>query len=693
MRQNLIVLQEGNKDCGASSLLSIIRYYGGDISLDRLIDMTKTTKDGTNFFNIQKAAKKMGLVGTGYKADDSDFLLKIEGPFIVQFKIDSYFHFVVVYKIRDNVVTIMDPAKGKVQMDMFDFTNNWTGYIMTFEKEGDVVNVSSDRVVNKLIYSFISTNRGIILFILILSIIFTVLSCIGSLYSEVIFDKVIGSSYSNLVIVTVLFSILFIFKAITSLFRNYLIIFLNMKLDISIILSVFAKVILLPYSFFKNKCTSEVLSRISDLSCIKNFISKVIMVVFMDLFLFIGASIIVLCINSKIFFLIMIMVFIYLIVVILFNPIIKRCTLMNQINSSKINKLIIEDISSFETIKGLNIYDSVIFDFDRVYSESVNGVFYSEKISNIIIFFKEIIESICLLLVGFYCAKLIMNNSLSYGDYFSIIFLSNYIISPIKDFLSVINEYHFMRSAIIRGNSLFDVEGEETEMKDLDINGNIVINDLSFSYDNRSNILSNVNLFINDKEKVVIVGSSGSGKSTLLKILYKYLECDRGKVFVNDIDINDFNVMDIRNSFVYVSQNEMLYTKTIRDNILLGRNVSEDEYLKVIRLCSVDDIILNNPLGDKYLIEENGVNLSGGERQRIILARSLLKKSKVIMIDEGFSQIDINLERVILKNIFDYYRDRTFIIVTHRRNNIDLYDRMIRFDDDKVVNLERVKDE
>lgn len=89
------------------------------------------------------------------------------------------------------------------------------------------------------------------------------------------------------------------------------------------------------------------------------------------------------------------------------------------------------------------------------------------------------------------------------------------------------------------------------------------------------------------------------------------------------------------------------------------------------------------------MLEENGVNISGGQRQRIILARSLLKNSNVIMIDEGFNQIDINLERKILKNLFYYYKDKTIIVISHRKENIDLYDRMIKFSNGKVINLER----
>lgn len=124
MRKNYIVLQESNSDCGAASLLSVIRYYGGDVSLDRLTDITKTTKEGTNFYNINLAANKFNLMTKCYKVDDIEKLKEISAPFIVQMNNNNYNHFVVVYKIINNKVIYMDPACGKYILDIFEFSSN-----------------------------------------------------------------------------------------------------------------------------------------------------------------------------------------------------------------------------------------------------------------------------------------------------------------------------------------------------------------------------------------------------------------------------------------------------------------------------------------------------------------------------------------------------------------------------------------
>jgi len=123
---------------------------------------------------------------------------------------------------------------------------------------------------------------------------------------------------------------------------------------------------------------------------------------------------------------------------------------------------------------------------------------------------------------------------------------------------------------------------------------------------------------------------------------------------------------------------------SIRNIIILNRNITDEEFINVCKLTYVDDIVKDNMMSYNYRLEENGVNLSGGQRQRIILARALLKKSNIILIDEGLNEIDIKLERKILKNIFNIYHNKMIIIVSHRHDNMDLYDKVINLEEGSI---------
>lgn len=694
MKKNLIVLQDGAKDCGAACLRSIIQYYGGNVTLERLIELTKTTKEGTTFYNLKEASEEIGLATRSYRVDDIEKIKEINIPFICQITKNNYTHFIVVYKIKDNKLLIMDPSIGKQSIDIFDFNNIWTGNIMLFEKVSTLPLEEDPNITNRLIKEVLKNNKGNIIFVMILSLISTILSCLVSLYSQIIFDKIIDTELNNLIIVTLTFSILYIIKNITNYIRNHILIYISQKLDINILLNTFTKVVLLPYNYYKNRRSSEVLSKINDLSYIKNFISKIIVTIFLDFLLLMVATITIYYKIKEVLIIFIITQILYILIVLIFNNYIKNITIKRQEATAILNNTIIESVSTFETIKGLNIEDNIIYKFSKDYSSLLNITFNIDKLNNLLTFLKEMIINICLITVDYYIFKNIMNGISTTGDYLTITILSSYLIYPISNIMDLSYEYHYIKNSIKRANTFFEVEEEKIhDKRKLIVNGNIKITNLKYTFNNKYYVLNDINLFIKNNDRVLILGSSGSGKSTILKLLYKYLEADRKTIYINGYDINDYSLSDIRESITYVSQNELLFNDTIRNNIILGREVSEIDYLNICKILHIDDIVKDSIQGYDYVLEENGINLSGGQRQRIILARSLLKNSNIIMIDEGFNQIDITLEREILQDIFTYYHNKTFIIVSHRKENSDLYNRIIKIKNGVVQSIEEVNNE
>lgn len=694
MKKNLIVLQDGAKDCGAACLRSIIQYYGGNVTLERLIELTKTTKEGTTFYNLKEASEEIGLATRSYRVDDIEKIKEINIPFICQITKNNYTHFIVVYKIKDNKLLIMDPSIGRQSIDIFDFNNIWTGNIMLFEKVSTLPLEEDLNITNRLIKEVLKNNKGNIIFVMILSLISTILSCLVSLYSQIIFDKIIDTELNNLIIITLTFSILYIIKNITNYIRNHILIYISQKLDINILLNTFTKVVLLPYNYYKNRRSSEVLSKINDLSYIKNFISKIIVTTFLDFLLLMVATITIYYKIKEVLIIFIIAQILYILIVLIFNNYIKNITIKRQEATAILNNTIIESVSTFETIKGLNIEDNIIYKFSKDYSSLLNITFDIDKLNNLLTFLKEMIINICLITVDYYIFKNIMNGISTTGDYLTITILSGYLIYPISNIMDLSYEYHYIKNSIKRANTFFEVEEEKIhDKRKLIVNGNIKITNLKYTFNNKYYVLNDINLFIKNNDRVLILGSSGSGKSTILKLLYKYLEADRKTIYINGYDINDYSLSDIRESITYVSQNELLFNDTIRNNIILGREVSEIDYLNICKILHIDDIVKDSIQGYDYVLEENGINLSGGQRQRIILARSLLKNSNIIMIDEGFNQIDITLEREILQDIFTYYHNKTFIIVSHRKENSDLYNRIIKIKNGVVQSIEEVNNE
>lgn len=685
MLKKFIVLQDGIKECGSACLLSIIRYYQGNISLNRLLELTNTNKNGTNFYNISKAAKEVGLNSKAYKLDDISTCYDMTNPFISQVIINNYYHFVVVYKMKNNKITIMDPAKGIITTSMEKFKKIFTGNILLLEPYKKLPNYEENNYLLEVIKTVIKDNNQLIIKLLSLTIISTIFTCLYSYHFKIIIDNILNTSKYNLILITVIFIIILFIKKIIDYLRNNLLLYLNQKLDLSIITTTINKIISLPYSYYKNKTTGEIISRVNDLLYIKNVISKLIVTIFLDFILAIIVLIILFSINTTMTLLLLLIAILYLLIFLSYKNIIKEKTNIIQEDNAKVNSLLVESISSYETVKGLRLENIIKKKINRNYLYTINDHISLNRLSNSEELIKDIFEGIIIIFIIYIGSASIMDGSLTIGSLLTYNTLLYYYLSPIRNFLDFYKEIYYVKNSISNINNILNYKYESLDKSsNLNLENEINISHLSFSYNNKIKNLNDITINIPKKSKVLILGSSGSGKSTLLKVLYKYYEIKRGCISFGTYDINDFTAGDVRNNITYISQNELLFTDTIRNNILLEREISNESFVEVCNLTYVSDIVKDNQLSYDYQIEESGANLSGGQRQRIVLARSLLKTSKIILIDEGLNEIDINLERKILKNVFNKYSDKTFIIISHRTDNMDLYDMVITMDSGSI---------
>ena len=199
-------------------------------------------------------------------------------------------------------------------------------------------------------------------------------------------------------------------------------------------------------------------------------------------------------------------------------------------------------------------------------------------------------------------------------------------------------------------------------------NGDITFSNLTYCYDDYHKLINNYNLCIKSGSHILLKGPSGCGKSTLCKILNKNITDYEGHVKINGIDIKDYSLNTIRKNILYVSQTENIFSDTIRNNITLNKYVSLKDLNEVLEITKVNEIINKKSLRLDSFLYDSGYNLSGGERQRIILARSLLKRPKILILDESLSEMDKDLETEILSNIDHYLKDTTLIYISHTDN-------------------------
>ena len=660
----------------------IINFYGGNLPIDQIRDLTKTDKNGTTAFHIIEACKSIGFNAEGIKTsleqlNKENLIL----PCIAHVVIDGkYKHFVVIYKIdfKNKKIIIADPSCSIKKITFSEFQKMWSGVLITLYPLKKLPLTQNISFIDFLL-KIIKLHKAFIFNIIMLSIFITMFSVISSFYMKNILDAI---NYNNLTIIFIFFLFINIFKILSDFFRNKLLIYLNQKIDLLMTLDTYKKIISLPYNYYHTRTTGDIISRVNDLSIIRNMITKVSLSLFIDLPLALVTFIIFYIINTKLFFISLIIVFIYLLLMIFSKNRITNNINTIQVNKSETMSYMIETINGFETVKSVGNEAQIIDKFEKKYVKFLKNIFKFDNYNNTISILKDLVNAIGYLTIIYVGAKMVTLGNLTFGDLLVFVNLLNYFLEPIKNIIDLNSEIKEAKNSLRRILELFKNENKKQTFIDNVKVKEISFNNLSYSYDYKEKQLKNINLKLK-KQKILILGKSGSGKSTLFKLLMRYYEIPRNQITINGYDINDYKDDVIKQNFSYISQNEILYTDSIYNNLKIDKNITEEQIIEISKKCFIDEFL--NDLGLNMLIEENGYNLSGGQRQRIILARALLKNFEVLIIDEGLSQMDINLERKILKNLFKMYENKMIIVISHRLDNMDLYDRVIELKNGEIV--------
>ena len=318
----------------------------------------------------------------------------------------------------------------------------------------------------------------------------------------------------------------------------------------------------------------------------------------------------------------------------------------------------------------------------------------SEKTQIVLVRASPIMEALTGIMIAsliFYSGKLIISNELGINNFFSFLAAMMLAYQPVRSLATLNITINQSLSASKRVLPIIDHKNEIFE-KNSDqelkiVQGDIDFKNVNFKYDTKEDSALNlINLKIKGGKMTSLVGYSGAGKSTILNLIPRYYDCNSGDILIDKQSIYKSKLSSLRKNISLVSQDITLFDDTIKNNIAYADlNASEDEIKKVAKLSFADDFIQKLP--DKYdaLIGENGLRLSGGEKQRISIARAMLKKSKIILLDEATSSLDAETENKIQQALSILIKDRTAVVIAHRLSTILNSDSIYVINNGKVV--------
>lgn len=671
------IKQQDMRDCGPACLATICKQYGLKMPISKIREIAGTDLEGTSVFGIVKAAEKLGFQAEAVRASNKEEIFdNLKTPLIAHVIIDDILlHFVVIHKITNQYILVADPGRGIKKYKPEEFFKIWSDVLILLTPTAEFEKGDQTKGLFKRFWKLILVQKKLLFGVFIASILITILGIAGSLYYQFLIDDILPNSVSSkLHSLSMAMLVLLLIKIVFEFLRKILFLYMARNIDIPLLLGYYNHVIHLPMKFFSTRKVGEIISRFSDGDKIRNVISEVTLTIMIDIIMtFVGGSILYLK-NTKLFFACFIPILLYLILVFGFKNKLKKVNTNVMEDNATLTSYLVESLEGIETVKAFNgeniVKEKTKNKFLKFMKSCLkHGLNYGvqETLMGVV----SGCFTICLLWFG---GSLVIKGEITIGELISFNALLAYFIGPIG---RLINLQPQLQEAIVASDRLGEILDLELEKKGYQkekpnsLAGSIILENVNFAYGLRDNVLNNINIHIKQGEKIALVGESGSGKTTIAKLLMGFYKVTEGKISINSYDINDVDREALRNKVSYISQESFFFSGTIKDNLEFAcGSVSYNEIVDACKKAQIHEYIESMPLGYEFILEEKGSNLSGGQRQRLSIARALLKKPEILIMDEATSNLDSITEGAIQKTLDKCVEGVTTIIIAHRLSTI-----------------------
>ena len=446
---------------------------------------------------------------------------------------------------------------------------------------------------------------------------------------------------------------------------------------------------------YENLKVGDISSRlISDINTVEEFLIKSVSKFVISALMLLGISIVLLIINLPLGLFI---IFLNPFVVILSSKIASKVKHYKKEQNKAISifqEALIETLELFEQIKAFNkegYFFKKLFNLTQnLKKESFNFSYKSEsysKLSHLTFFIGyEIIRAGGIIAVAY--------SNLSIGLMIAIFAYLWYMMTPIQEIISIQYSYFSAKAALERINNILMLKAEPKFLHKKNPfveNVTIELKNINFKYKESDWILKNIDVTIYPKKITALIGASGGGKTTLAKIIAGFFVVNEGDILYNGVSFKEIGLDKIRENITLILQETRLFNDTLKFNLTLGKNFSEEEISEALKKAELLEVVKKMPKGLDTYVGKNGVKLSGGQKQRVAIARALLFKPKVIILDESTSALDIETEDKVFKNIEEFLKSRTSIIIAHRAETIAKADEILMIKNATLQKMSELK--
>ena len=690
-------LQLDQSDCGVACLMSLIKLNGGTNSIEKLRELSGTTKQGTTMLGLYQVANKIGFTAEGCEAD-IQALIDHKQPVILHVVVENQLqHYVVCYGLTpalskgegEGRFLIGDPAKGIYYLTADELDKIWVSKsCLTLETNENFVKAATEKNAQKKWFLNILKEDYKLLWISVLLGVFV--ACLGlamSLFSQKLIDDILPSqNIKKLVSGIALLTVLLLARVGIASLREFFLLQQSKDFNNRINTNFFSSLLQLPKPFFDTRKIGELVARLNDTQRVQRVIKMLASNLVIDVLVTLISMIFLFTYSWKLGLIALISVPIYFYIIYRSNKKIinSQTEVMQSYAFNESNY--INTIQGISTIKNDNRQDVFNKANEHIFANFQEKIFNLGKI-NITLSWQSGLASVFFLIgVLIYTSIQVFNKEIKLGELMAILGIVSSLMPSIANLALISIPINEAKIAFNRMYEFASIEKEKEEGQPITEINSIAIQNLSFRFAGRSELFTNINLNIEKGKFTAIVGESGSGKSTLGQILQRFYLFESGQIVINNkLQLNQIELKSYRNLIGVIPQEITIFNGNVIDNILLGQVDTPENLNRFLTHFGFETYFNQLPQGVATILGEEGINLSGGQKQVIALARVLYKKPHFLILDEATSAMDRNTENFTM-NLFEKIKPNCAILfISHRLNTLKKFADTIYVLDKKTI--------
>jgi subfamily B ATP-binding cassette protein HlyB/CyaB len=675
-----------SRDAGVEALVLLLRFHGIAVNPEQIRHQFGEAPVGVT--EMLLCAKGLKLKARAVKSR-WDRLAKTPLPAIAEGGDGRFF---ILGKMLDDKVLIQDPAIGRPEvLTRVEFEARWTGRLVLATRRASLSDLTRRFDVTWFLQAM-HKYRRLLAEVLVASFFLQVFALITPLFFQVVIDKVlVHRGLTTLDVLIIGLVTVSIFESALAALRTYVFAHTTNRIDVELGARLFRHLVALPIAYFEARRAGDSVARVRELENIRNFLTSSALTLVVDL-VFTVVFLAVMAYYSVFLTGIVLASFpFYIAISAGVTPIFRR-RLDEKFNRGAENQsFLVESVTGIETLKAMAVEPQMQRRWEEQLAGYVRSSFRVLSLGNWASQGVQLVSKIVTAGVLFFGAKAVIEGDLTVGQLVAFNMLAGRVAQPVLRLAQLWQDFQQARISIARLGDILNTHPEPAHNPGRAalpaIKGAIIFEHVNFRYRlDGAEILHDVNLEIPVGQVVGIVGPSGSGKSTLTKLVQRLYVPESGRVMVDGIDLAMVDVAWLRRQVGFVLQENVLFNRSIRDNIALAEpGMPMERVIAAAQLAGAHEFILELPQGYDTNVGERGATLSGGQRQRIAIARALIMDPRILIFDEATSALDYESERVIQENMRRIAQGRTVLIIAHRLSAVRHCDRIVTLERGRLV--------